>query len=229
MGSRYGRPSRPLLTRYADMLVTGDCMPVALPSGWKPARLQAIERSTALTILLFILTCGCYGFYWTYRVHEEHPRRPGDPSGGRALLHIILPCVVAIPLLVAGKVRPDAARQAGMLPVWWSAMLLVTYANVAYAYIGWRLTGRFHEMWLFRDGENAATMNEGALSLFIAIGIWVSRNLVEGLEESGVPVPGLLLKSHTQAILRGLSIGFAFRWWFGIQKSANAFSLSPDL
>ena len=114
-----------------------------------------------------------------------------------------------------------------MLPLWWIAMLLFTYANAVYAYIGWRLTGRFYEMWLTRDAENAAKMKEGALSLVIAIGIWGSRNLVKGLDESGIPVPGILFHSYTQSIFRGLSIGLAFRWWFGIQKAANVFSKSP--
>lgn len=111
-----------------------------------------------------------------------------------------------------------------MLPLWWVAMLLFTYANAAYAYIGWRLTGRFGEMWLTRDAEIAARMKVGALSLVIAIGIWGSRNLLTGLDESGVAVPGILLHSYTQSILRGLSIGLAFKWWFGIQTAANTFS-----
>jgi hypothetical protein len=203
-------------------------MSFALPPGWKPARIQPIERPIGLSILLFVLTCGVYGFYWTYRIHDEHPRRPGDPSGVQALLHMLLPCCVGVPLLVVCKPRPADAKVIGLLPLWWLAMLLITYANLSYAYIGWRLTGRYYDMGLYRYGQNAPRMKEGTLSLVIAISIWVLRNLLEGLHVSGVPVPEMLLHSHTQALLRGLSIGFAFKWWLGIQKEANLFSTIPN-
>lgn len=199
-------------------------MPIALPPGWKPARIQPVERPIGLSLLLFISTCGAYGLYWTYRIHDEHPRRPGDPSGAQALRHMFLPCCVGIPLLALCKLQPADAKAIGMLPVWWFAMLFISYANVAYAYIGWRLTGRFHDMWLYIYGRNSPMMKEGALSLVIAIGIWVSRNLLDGLQVSEVPVPEILLHSSTQALLRGISIGFALRWWLGIQKQANLFS-----
>ncbi|MGF1578170.1 MAG: hypothetical protein ACFCD0_02275 [Gemmataceae bacterium] len=140
------------------------------------------------------------------------------------MLHMLLPCGPALLLFSDCSIRAEEAKELGKLPLWWIATLLLTYANVAYAYIGWRLTGRFYEMWLDIDPEQAAQRKEGALSLFIAICIWILRNLVEGLAESGVPVPEILLHSSFQAVLRGLSIGFALKWWLDTQKSANAFS-----
>ena len=215
--------------RYLWMLLIGACMSFAVPTDWKPARLKPVRRSSLETFLLFVCTCGFYGLYWTYRVHDEHPRRSGDPTGTQALLHMLLPCCVGLPLLAMSRVRPDEARQLEMLPVWWMGMLFTSYANIAYAYIGWRLTGRFYEMWLTRDQETAEKMKEGASSLVIAIGIWVSRNLVAGLEESGVSVPGVFLHPATQAILRGLSIGMAIRWWLTIQQASNEFGPPPEV
>lgn len=53
-------------------------------------------RSTGVSILLFIVTLGIYGWYWTYQVHDDMKRR--DPRALDPLLALLL--VVFLPIVM---------------------------------------------------------------------------------------------------------------------------------
>ncbi len=52
-------------------------------------------RSVALCVVLTIVTCGIYGIYWMYCIHEDVQTvcgRPLSVSGGMAILLTIVTC-----------------------------------------------------------------------------------------------------------------------------------------
>lgn len=55
------------------------------------------KRNIILSIVLTIVTCGLYGFYWMYQVTEEVYRQTGErvtASGGKAVLYTFITCSV---------------------------------------------------------------------------------------------------------------------------------------
>lgn len=53
------------------------------------------QRNIGLCILLTIITCGIYGFYWLYKITEETNRLSGDKSavnGGVVVIFSIITC-----------------------------------------------------------------------------------------------------------------------------------------
>lgn len=61
------------------------------PSSYAP---PIYPRSIALAIVLTIITCGLYGFYWMYKVNEELNWLAGNEvwTGGAVILFDILTC-----------------------------------------------------------------------------------------------------------------------------------------
>ena len=54
-----------------------------------------LPRSIALAIILSIITCGIYAFYWMYRINEELNQLAGNyqaTSGGAVVLFDIITC-----------------------------------------------------------------------------------------------------------------------------------------
>lgn len=53
------------------------------------------QRNIALCIILSIVTCGIYGWYWIYKLTEDVNKLTGDPnatSGGMVILLSIITC-----------------------------------------------------------------------------------------------------------------------------------------
>lgn len=53
-----------------------------------PTRQPGTIRSVGMSILLFFVTCGVYGWYWAYKVGEELQRYTGRGLGG--LVHLLI-------------------------------------------------------------------------------------------------------------------------------------------
>ena len=69
--------------------------PGANPYGGMGMGFGLQERSLATCIILSIVTCGLYSFYWLYTLTEDTNRFSGDPnptSGGMAILYGLLTC-----------------------------------------------------------------------------------------------------------------------------------------
>lgn len=62
----------------------------------EPQRLHPsgiMGRNIPLTILLIMVTCGIYGFYWFYKIEEETAILSGrQPEGGKVILLSIITC-----------------------------------------------------------------------------------------------------------------------------------------
>ena len=61
-------------------------------------------RSTGISILLFFVTFGIYGYVYYYKVHDEMKRHTGDGIGGGIALLLALLVGVASPFLVSSEV-----------------------------------------------------------------------------------------------------------------------------
>ena len=64
-----------------------------MPSGlWEPPRSVPHVRSIGISILLYFVTFGIYGFFWLYFIHSENPRRKDiDPTPGKAVGFLFIP------------------------------------------------------------------------------------------------------------------------------------------
>jgi len=62
-------------------------------------------RSTGMSIFLFIITLGVYGWFWYYGVHDEMKRhKNGDGLGGGLALVLAIFVGVVMPFLTADEV-----------------------------------------------------------------------------------------------------------------------------
>ena len=59
-------------------------------------------RGTGFGIFLFIITCGIYGWYWFFSVHDEMKRHSGEGLGGPIALLI----AIVSSLFLAGALSP---------------------------------------------------------------------------------------------------------------------------
>jgi len=61
-------------------------------------------RGTGITMLLFFVTLGIYGFYWYYVTHEEMKRHNGRGLGGVLALVLALFVGIVMPYLTSDEV-----------------------------------------------------------------------------------------------------------------------------
>ncbi|TFV63173.1 DUF4234 domain-containing protein [Geodermatophilus sp. DF01-2] len=74
-------------------------------------------RPTGLTILLFLVTFGIWGFVWYFQVHEEMKRHSGQGIGGVIALVIAIFLGMVSPFLVSHEVGQLYARRGQRPPV----------------------------------------------------------------------------------------------------------------
>lgn len=123
-------------------MATGPMVPASAPLG-KP-------RSTGLTIFLFVITFGIWGYVWWYLVHEDMKRHTGDGIGG---IFALLIAILASPVMAF--LTPDEVgkmyRKAGIEPpvsaltgLWYfPGMLLVIPAIVWFV----KTNGAINDYW----------------------------------------------------------------------------------
>jgi len=102
------------------------------------ARPAGHPRSIGVCILLFVVTFGFYGWYWSYKTHEEMKQETGDGLGGvlGLVVWILLGFVSAfvIPSEV-GKMYAKAEQQP---PVnGWTGLWLVPFGVLVIPAIVW--------------------------------------------------------------------------------------------
>jgi uncharacterized protein DUF4234 len=61
-------------------------------------------RSTGICILLYLVTFGIYGYYWTYKAHEEIKQHTGEGLGGVLGLVVLLAVGIVTPFVLASEV-----------------------------------------------------------------------------------------------------------------------------
>ena len=87
--------------------------PMMPPAAGQPGKI----RSTGISILLFIVTFGIYGWFWYYGVHEEMKRHKGDGLGGPIALILALFVGIVMPYLTSNEVGELYARRGQAKPV----------------------------------------------------------------------------------------------------------------
>jgi hypothetical protein len=74
-------------------------------------------RSTGIAILLYIVTFGIYGYYWTYKSHEEIKQHTGEGLGGVLGLVVLLAAGIVTPFVLASEVGKMYAKDGKSKPV----------------------------------------------------------------------------------------------------------------
>jgi hypothetical protein len=75
-------------------------------------------RSTGISILLFIVTLGIYGWFWYYGVHDEMKRhKGGDGLGGAIALILAIFVSIVMPFLTSSEVGGLYERRGQEKPV----------------------------------------------------------------------------------------------------------------
>jgi hypothetical protein len=87
--------------------------PAMAPGAGQPGKI----RSTGISILLFIVTFGIYGWFYYYYVHEEMKRHKGDGLGGPIALILALFVGIVMPYLTSNEVGELYARRGQQKPV----------------------------------------------------------------------------------------------------------------
>ena len=89
-------------------------MPVAAPGAGQLGKI----RSTGMSIFLFIITFGIYGWFWYYGVHDEMKRhKGGDGLGGGLALVLAIFVSIVMPFLCSSEVGGLYERRGQEKPV----------------------------------------------------------------------------------------------------------------
>ena len=107
-GPQYGPPYQPTST-YMPMPGAPQYAQYDRPTG-QPGRM----RPTGMTILLFFVTFGIWGFIYYFQTHEEMKRHSGDGLGGVLALVISIIFGLVSPFLLShevGQLYERAGRQ----------------------------------------------------------------------------------------------------------------------
>jgi hypothetical protein len=74
-------------------------------------------RSTGIAMLLYIVTFGIYGYYWTYKAHEEIQQHSGEGLGGVLGLVVLIAAGIITPFVLASEVGKMYAKDGKPKPV----------------------------------------------------------------------------------------------------------------
>jgi hypothetical protein len=74
-------------------------------------------RSSGITVLLWIVTLGIYGWYWFYQNHEDMKRHSGDGMGGPLALVLAIFVGIVMPYITSSEVGKLYERQGREAPV----------------------------------------------------------------------------------------------------------------
>jgi hypothetical protein len=85
------------------------------PPGWSPPIGKV--RGTGVSILLYIVTFGIYGYVWWYLVHDEMKRHKGSGLGGGLALLLSLLVGIVMPYLTSDEVGELYERRGQKKPV----------------------------------------------------------------------------------------------------------------
>jgi hypothetical protein len=111
------------------------------------------QRSIGVSILLFVVTLGFYGWYWVYKTQEETKQETGEGVGGvvglviwiliGAVSAFVIPSEVGRMFARAGKARPVTG---------WTGLWLVPFGIFIVPAIVWfvKVQGALNTYWADR-------------------------------------------------------------------------------
>ena len=162
-------PSDPI-PPVADPAVSGDTTPppapaitppgpggyYVAPKGDVPADISGVYYNVGLTILLMIVTCGIWGFFWTYRTNEDLKKYNGDGIGG--VLGVVIYFLLSIVLMftIPNEVKNAYERDGQQSPV--SAIWGLWFLLPIIGHIIWyvKVQHALNEFWSAKGSAGAA-------------------------------------------------------------------------
>ena len=108
------------------------------------------QRSIGVSILLFIITLGFYGWYWAYKTHEEMRRHTGDGLGGVLGLVVWILISAVSAFVIPSEIGRMYAR-AGKTPAvtGWTGLWLFPFGIFLVPAIVWfvKVQGALNRYW----------------------------------------------------------------------------------
>ena len=107
-------------------------------------------RSIGVCILLFIVTLGFYGWYWSYKTHEELKQHTGDGLGGVLGLVVWILVGFVSAFVIPSEIGKMYARENQAPPVHgWTGLWLVPFGIFVIPAIVWfvKVQGALNRHW----------------------------------------------------------------------------------
>jgi drug/metabolite transporter superfamily protein YnfA len=114
------------------------------------ARPVGNPRSIGLSILLFVITLGFYGWYWAFKTHDEVKQHSGDGAGGVLGLVIWILVGFISAFLIPSEVGKMYAREGHAAPVTgWTGLWLVPFGVFVIPAVVWfvKVQGALNRHW----------------------------------------------------------------------------------
>jgi hypothetical protein len=104
-------------------------------AGVVPPRLEGHFYGIGLVIVLTIITCGIWGFFWTYRTNEDLKKYTGDGLGGAVGVVLYLLLSVVLMFTIPNEIQKMYEREGRQSPVttlWGMWFLLPLIGNIVW-------------------------------------------------------------------------------------------------
>ena len=114
------------------------------------ARPVGKPRSIGLSILLFVITLGFYGWYWAFKTHDEVKQHSGDGAGGVLGLVIWILVGFISAFLIPSEVGKMYTREGHAAPVsGWTGLWLVPFGIFIVPAVVWfvKVQGALNRHW----------------------------------------------------------------------------------
>jgi hypothetical protein len=113
-------------------------------------------RSIGLCIVLFVVTFGFYGWYWSYKTHEEIKQHSGEGVGGVLGLVIWILVSFVSAFLIPSEIGKMYSREGQPSPVTgWTGLWLVPFGIFLVPAIVWfvKCQGALNRHWEMHRGS----------------------------------------------------------------------------
>jgi amino acid transporter len=112
-------------------------------------------RGIAFGILIFIVTFGIYGLYWTYKTHEEIKQHTGEGVGGVVGLVIYILVSIVTPFVIPSEVGKLYRRDGKEPPVsgWAGLWILLPIAGIFVWFV--KVQGALNRYWESKGAQPA--------------------------------------------------------------------------
>jgi hypothetical protein len=113
-------------------------------------------RSIGVCILLFVITLGFYGWYWSYKTHEEIKQHSGEGLGGVLGLVVWILVGFVSAFVIPSEIGKMYSKEGHAAPVTgWTGLWLVPFGIVLIPAIVWfvKVQGALNRHWAMHGGQ----------------------------------------------------------------------------
>ena len=118
-------------------------------------------RSIGLCILLFVITLGFYGWYWSYKTHEEIKQHSGDGLGGVLGLVVWILIGFVSAFVIPSEIGKMYSSEGHTAPVTgWTGLWLAPFGIFLIPAIVWfvKVQGALNRHWEMHRGQTLASV-----------------------------------------------------------------------